>query len=225
MRALNLSLAIGLALALPVAAVAAPAGAPTDLDQVVVTANRTAVSVNDALVPVEVIDRADIERSQARDLIDLLRGRYFERAEEARGLPYVIISQSAADMLFPGEDPLNQRVRMGPQATGPWTTIVGVIGDVRHGGLEEVPQPELYITSLQNPPVAPFIVLRVAGDPAAMTETVRAEARAIEDAFLKAYRWQYIHSGAQHPQFGKVLSGLITEKQGQRIQAALATLQ
>ena len=51
-----------------------------------------------------------------------------------------------------------------------------------------------------------------------------AEARAIEAAFLKAYRWQYIHSGAQHPQFGKVLSSLITEKQGQRIQAALATL-
>jgi len=52
-----------------------------------------------------------------------------------------------------------------------------------------------------------------------------AEARAIEAAFLKAYRWQYIHSGAQHRHFGKVLSGLITEKQGQRIQAALATLQ
>jgi hypothetical protein len=51
-----------------------------------------------------------------------------------------------------------------------------------------------------------------------------AEARAIETAFLKAYRWQYIHSGAQHPQFGKVISGLITEGQGQRIQAALATL-
>src|SRR6059058_3327134 len=52
-----------------------------------------------------------------------------------------------------------------------------------------------------------------------------AEARAIEAAFLKSYRWQYIHSGAQHPHFGKVLSSLITEKQGQRIQAALATLQ
>lgn len=51
-----------------------------------------------------------------------------------------------------------------------------------------------------------------------------AEARAIEAAFLKAYRWQYIHSGAQHPRFGEVLSGLITEKQGQRIQTALATL-
>jgi len=51
-----------------------------------------------------------------------------------------------------------------------------------------------------------------------------AEARAIEAAFLEAYRWQYIHSGAQHPHFGKVLSGLITEDQGRRIQAALATL-
>jgi hypothetical protein len=52
-----------------------------------------------------------------------------------------------------------------------------------------------------------------------------AEARAIEAAFLKAYRWQYIHSGAQHPHFGKALTSLITENQGQRIQAALATLQ
>ena len=55
--------------------------------------------------------------------------------------------------------------------------------------------------------------------------TVKAdEARAIEAAFLAAYRWQYIHSGARHPYFGKVLNGLITETQGQRIQAALATM-
>ena len=51
-----------------------------------------------------------------------------------------------------------------------------------------------------------------------------AEAPIIEAGFLKAYRWQYIHSGVQHPQFVKVLSSLISEKQGQRIQAALATL-
>jgi len=51
-----------------------------------------------------------------------------------------------------------------------------------------------------------------------------AEARAIEDAFLKAYRWQYIHSGVQHPHFTKVLSSLISEKQGQRIYEALAVL-
>jgi len=51
------------------------------------------------------------------------------------------------------------------------------------------------------------------------------EAEAIKAGFLKAYRWQYIHSGAAHPTFRKVLSGLITESQGQRIEAALATLQ
>jgi hypothetical protein len=50
------------------------------------------------------------------------------------------------------------------------------------------------------------------------------EATAIEAAFLAAYRWQYIHSGAQHPHFGAVLFGLITDAQGQRIQEALATL-
>jgi hypothetical protein len=49
------------------------------------------------------------------------------------------------------------------------------------------------------------------------------EARAIEAGFLKAYRWQYIHSGAAHPLFGKVLSSLTTADQGQRIQSALAT--
>ena len=63
---------------------------------------------------------------------------------------------------------------------GPWTAIVGVIGDIRHGGLEEEPQPELYISYLQGPPVSPFIVLRTAGDPAAVAETVRAEARLID---------------------------------------------
>jgi hypothetical protein len=53
----------------------------------------------------------------------------------------------------------------------------------------------------------------------------KEEAQAIEAGFLKAYRWQYIHSGAAHPRFGEVLSSLITAEQGQRIQAALATLQ
>ena len=51
-----------------------------------------------------------------------------------------------------------------------------------------------------------------------------SEARAVEATFLKAYRWQYVLSGAQHPQFVKVMSRLITESQGQRIAAALATL-
>jgi hypothetical protein len=51
-----------------------------------------------------------------------------------------------------------------------------------------------------------------------------AESQAIESAFLRSYRWQYIHSGARQPHFGKVLSRLITTTQAERIQAALATL-
>ena len=50
------------------------------------------------------------------------------------------------------------------------------------------------------------------------------EAHATAAAFLKAYRWQYIHSGVRHERFGTALSSLITAKQGERIQAALATL-
>jgi hypothetical protein len=52
-----------------------------------------------------------------------------------------------------------------------------------------------------------------------------AEQQALHAGILKAYRWQYILSGAQYPPFVKVLSSLITPAQGQRIQAALATLQ
>jgi hypothetical protein len=46
--------------------------------------------------------------------------------------------------------------------------------------------------------------------------------QAIEVGLLKAYRWQYIISGAHHPHFMKIFTGFITEQQGARIQGALA---
>jgi ABC-type antimicrobial peptide transport system permease subunit len=63
--------------------------------------------------------------------------------------------------------------------------VIGVIGDIRHAGLE-TPITELYVNYLQNPPVAPFIALRTAGDPAALAERVRTEARAF-DSTLAIY--------------------------------------
>ena len=57
-----------------------------------------------------------------------------------------------------------------------------------------------------------------------MRDIGEAEPKSIEAGFLKAYRWQYIHSGVQHPQFVKVLSSLITEAQEERVRSALATL-
>jgi len=54
-----------------------------------------------------------------------------------------------------------------------------------------------------------------------LTATQREE---LETRVLRAYRWQYIVSGAQHPHFIKVLTGLIKEAQAERIQAALVQL-
>ena len=50
------------------------------------------------------------------------------------------------------------------------------------------------------------------------------EASQVCAGFLKAYRWQFILSGARHPHFGKVLSEMTTEQQQRRIQQALAAL-
>ncbi|HEV7269280.1 TonB-dependent vitamin B12 receptor [Pseudoxanthomonas sp.] len=65
-------LAAAVALALPFAAQAQDA---TELDEVVVTGTRTDIPLQDSLVPAQVITREDIERSQARSLVDVLKGR------------------------------------------------------------------------------------------------------------------------------------------------------
>ncbi|MFL6587732.1 MAG: TonB-dependent vitamin B12 receptor [Luteimonas sp.] len=70
----TLTVAIVAALASPFAAAATAADA-RDLDTVLVTANRSASTLGDTIVPAQVIDRAEIERTQARDLPELLRGR------------------------------------------------------------------------------------------------------------------------------------------------------
>ncbi|TDK33283.1 TonB-dependent vitamin B12 receptor [Luteimonas terrae] len=70
----TLTVAIVAALASPFVA-AATAGDARDLDTVLVTANRSESTLGDTIVPAQVIDRAEIERTQARDLPELLRGR------------------------------------------------------------------------------------------------------------------------------------------------------
>jgi vitamin B12 transporter len=69
------ALALGIVLALPSVAMAEIAADATDFDEIVVTGTRTEVALEDSLVPAQVIDRKEIERSQARSLLDLLKGR------------------------------------------------------------------------------------------------------------------------------------------------------
>jgi predicted permease len=112
--------------------------------------------------------------------IPIRKGRGFNETDGPTAPPVAVINETMARKLFPNQDPIGQHVRMGPNPSGAWTTIIGVIGDIKHGGLEEEMQPEMYITYLQGAPVGPFIVVRTAGDPAALAETVRAEVRNID---------------------------------------------
>jgi putative ABC transport system permease protein len=122
--------------------------------------------------------------------IPLVRGRAFAATDGAAAPPVVVINQTMARQLFGGEDPVGRRLQMGspgtPASPSPWLTIVGVVGDVRHSGLEAPPAPEMYMPALQGPPTNPFIVIRTAGDPAALATAVRAEVQAI-DKTIAAY--------------------------------------
>ena len=116
--------------------------------------------------------------------IPVVRGRSFAASDDANAPPVVVINQTMARQLFRDTDPVGKRIRMSP--TSPWNTIIGVIGDVRHTGLETPPAPEMYISYLQGPPTNPFIVVRTTGDPAALAASVRAELRA-QDIGIAAY--------------------------------------
>jgi putative ABC transport system permease protein len=103
--------------------------------------------------------------------IDLVRGRYFDRVEEERGLPFVIISQSAAALLFPGEDPIGQQLR--PAAgSQPWGTVIGVVEDVLIDDLRrKSPEPMAYLPTVSSSPA--YVVK------SARAEQLEPEVRAI----------------------------------------------
>jgi predicted permease len=119
--------------------------------------------------------------------IPLVRGRTFTDDDHRTAPPVAVINQTLAARLFPGEDPVGKRVRMGVNQN--WVTIIGVIGDVKHGALDEELQPEMYMNHMQGSIVSPYIALRTTGDAASMMELVRAEALAI-DRDLPVYRMQ-----------------------------------
>ena len=117
--------------------------------------------------------------------IPVIRGRAFNAGDTPAAPLVVVINQTMARQMFPNEDPVGRRIRLG-SATGSLTTIVGVIGDVHHSGLETPPSPEVYTWYLQNPPTNPFLVLRTAAPPAALASAVRARLQAL-DKDISAY--------------------------------------
>jgi putative ABC transport system permease protein len=76
--------------------------------------------------------------------IRVLSGRAFTEADRDSPEPPVILSASAARILFPGNNPLGHTVQVVSQPPS-WSRVVGVVPDVRNTGLTEEPHPELYI--------------------------------------------------------------------------------
>jgi hypothetical protein len=68
-------------------------------------------------------------------------------------------------------------VRIGSGSNAAWITIVGVVGSVKHGSLEEAPRPELYLWYRQGVVNSPFVALHTTGDAAALAAPVRAAIR------------------------------------------------
>jgi putative ABC transport system permease protein len=140
----------------------------------------------------------------------ILRGRDFTDADGPDGPPVVIVNQTMATRLWGAEEAVGKRIRMGPGATT-WNTVIGVVGDLHHSALDRPPAPEVYLYYLSNPPVAPFVVLRTTGDPAAMAPAVRAELKSI-DKDLSVYD---VRTGAE------IRAGAVFERRFIMILAAL----
>jgi len=84
--------------------------------------------------------------------IELVRGRYFDRVEEEQAMPLVIISESAARLLFPGEDAIEKQLR---PATGNqrWYNVIGVVEDVLIDDLRRTSaEPTVYLPAVSGSP-------------------------------------------------------------------------
>jgi putative ABC transport system permease protein len=95
--------------------------------------------------------------------IPLKKGRLFQDTDTGDGKMVAIVNETAARLLWHGEDPIGKRLgtgargrygyfRVSPRPGEPeWREVVGVVADVRSSGLDLPPQPEVYHCYLQHP--------------------------------------------------------------------------
>jgi len=81
--------------------------------------------------------------------VPLRRGRLLNTHDVSDSSPSVLISESLARREFPGQDPIGQRVHVGPMDR-PWFSIVGVVGDVKQSSLSVIDLDAVYITPEQQ---------------------------------------------------------------------------
>jgi putative ABC transport system permease protein len=100
-----------------------------------------------------------------------------EHFNEPQAAPAVVINETMARLYFPNEDPVGRRLKI---IFSPWLTVVGVVGDVRHTGLNTPPNPEIYLSQLQEPSSAMAVMARTSGDPLQLAAAAREQVKAID---------------------------------------------
>jgi putative ABC transport system permease protein len=112
--------------------------------------------------------------------VTLQSGRTFTAQDHSTAPPVVVINETLARVGWPGQDPLGRRIRGGgANSRAPWLTVVGVVRDLRRADLRREIRPELYLCMLQRPPRSQMLLVRTAGDPAAIVPAVRHEVQTI----------------------------------------------
>jgi putative ABC transport system permease protein len=122
--------------------------------------------------------------------IPLLRGRFFIDADEPSRQRVVIVNDRLARLLWPDADPVGHRIRWGADIAenqNPWMTIVGVVGNVKQGGLDMASMPQLYAPLAQEDAGGPLLrtvnlVARSTRDPASLMVDVRGVLQQLDTA-------------------------------------------
>ena len=102
---------------------------------------------------------------------------YPERFNESQALPAVIINETMARLNWPNEDPLGKRLKL---VESPWLTVIGIVGDVRHSSLAVQPNPEIYLSQLQEPQESLAVLLRTSIDPLQLAAAAREQVAALD---------------------------------------------
>ena len=107
--------------------------------------------------------------------VRLVSGRFLDATDTATAAKTIVVNESLAQRLWPGENAIGKLIRQGwPETPAPWRQIVGVVGDVRFEGVTEATPLQIYLPMAQAPTDAPAIVVRTAGPPEAARSGVEA---------------------------------------------------
>jgi predicted permease len=106
--------------------------------------------------------------------IPLRRGRDFDARDAASAAAAAVVNETMARRVWPGQDPVGRRFRLGDLTAGPWITVVGVAGDALYGNLEAAaPRPMVYLPHAARGDRAMTLVVRTAASVRAVADAVR----------------------------------------------------